>query len=283
LKIFKKLLLFFITAVFIYGVPVFPKLSGRVVDRAGILSQKTIKYLSEKLANFEKKTTNQVVVVTLKSLQGYSISDFGYQLGRHWGIGQKKRDNGVLLIIAPKEKKVRIEVGYGLEGTLTDALSSIIIQNKILPYFRKSDFNQGVISGINAILSTIKGTYKPKKEVTKKENFIPLIFFIFIFLLVFLQNLFSKKHKKFIAKIIPSGFIGFFGFVFTNSAIVGLIIMIVAFFTLLFFKVFDNGLSNGNSYWNSNNNNFFDNGGGFGGSFSGGGGGFGGGGASGGW
>src|SRR5271166_3155039 len=110
----------------------FPELTGRVVDDAGILDPATKAALEHKLAEFETKTTNQLVVVTLKSLQGTSIEDFGYQLGRHWGIGQSGKNNGVLLIVAPSEHKVRIEVGYGLEGTLTDALTRVIIERTII-------------------------------------------------------------------------------------------------------------------------------------------------------
>src|SRR5215510_9002444 len=94
----------------------FPRLTGRVVDEAGILDPQTKAALEQKLADFEAKTTGQFVVVTLKSLQGTSIEDYGYQLGRAWGIGQKDKNSGVLLIVAPNERKVRIEVGYGLEG-----------------------------------------------------------------------------------------------------------------------------------------------------------------------
>src|ERR1700738_664464 len=107
----------------------FPELTGRVVDDAGILDPSTKAALERKLAEFETKTTGQLVVVTLKSLQGTSIEDYGYQLGRHWGIGQKEKNNGVLLIVAPNERKVRIEVGYGLEGTLTDAVTKLIIES----------------------------------------------------------------------------------------------------------------------------------------------------------
>src|SRR5260370_40538125 len=99
----------------------------------------------------------QVVVVTLKSLQGLSIEDFGYQLGRHWGIGQKDENTGALLIVAPNEHKVRIEVGYGLEGTLTDALSRAIIERDIVPAFKRGDLNGGVLAGTAAILRVLGG------------------------------------------------------------------------------------------------------------------------------
>jgi len=137
--------------------PDFPQLTGRVVDQAGILSPSTREGLTEMLAQFEQATGKQVVVVTLRSLQGYPIEDFGYQLGRKWGIGQKGKNTGALLIVAPNERKVRIEVGYGLEETLTDAASRIIIEREILPNFRNGDFNGGVVAGTAAIVALLGG------------------------------------------------------------------------------------------------------------------------------
>jgi len=138
--------------------PNFPPLTGRVVDEAGVLSASTKSQLTDMLTDHERATGEQVVVVTLESLQGYSIEDFGYQLGRHWGIGQKGKNNGALLIVAPKEHKVRIEVGYGLEGELTDAICRTIIENYILPSFKRGDFNAGVLAGTTSILRVLGGT-----------------------------------------------------------------------------------------------------------------------------
>ena len=135
--------------------PQFPALTGRVVDGANILSGATKADLTEKLAALESKNSRQLVVVTLPSLQGYDIADYGYQLGRAWGIGQKSLNNGVLLIVAPTEHKVRIEVGYNLEPILTDALSEVIIQNAILPNFRKNDFNGGVEQGVAQLIQQL--------------------------------------------------------------------------------------------------------------------------------
>src|SRR4029079_2511486 len=106
----------------------FPQLTGRVVDEANILDTATEIDIEPKLEELEKKTSTQFVVVTLRSLRGRTIEEYGYQLGRAWGIGQKNTNNGVLLIVAPNERKARIEVGYGLEGTMTDAISSVIMQ-----------------------------------------------------------------------------------------------------------------------------------------------------------
>jgi uncharacterized protein len=137
--------------------PKYPVLTGRVVDDANVLSASTLTELTDMLAAHERATGQQVVVVTLDSLQGFTIEDFGYQLGRHWGIGQKGSNTGALLIVAPKEHKVRIEVGYGLEGTLTDAASRTIIDNYLLPNFKRGDFNDGVRDGTKAILQVLGG------------------------------------------------------------------------------------------------------------------------------
>jgi uncharacterized protein len=135
----------------------FPVLTGRVVDEAGLLSAADRAALTQSLADLEAKTTDQLVVVTLKSLQGTAIGDYGYQLGRRWKIGQKDKDSGVLLIVAASERKVRIEVGYGLEGTLTDAATKIIIENAILPRFKTGDFAGGIKSGVADIIQLLGG------------------------------------------------------------------------------------------------------------------------------
>ena len=137
--------------------PTFPPLTGRVVDDAGILSDQTKAQLTSMLQQQEKQTGDQVVVATLKSLQGYDIEDYGYQLGRAWGIGQKGKNNGAILIIAPNDRKMRIEVGYGLEGQLTDAQSKLIIAEIITPYFKRGDYDGGVLAGTTAVLKVIGG------------------------------------------------------------------------------------------------------------------------------
>ncbi len=135
--------------------PTFPPLTGRVVDDAHVLSPQTQADLTAKLAALEAKNGDQLIVVTLPSLQGYPIEDYGYQLGRAWGIGQKGKDNGVLLIVAPSEHKVRIEVGYGLEPVLTDAMTSLILQRAVLPKFRAGDVEGGVKDGADALVQQL--------------------------------------------------------------------------------------------------------------------------------
>jgi len=135
--------------------PAFPALTGRVVDQAQVLSPDTERELTDKLENLESATGRQLVIATVPSLQGYPIEDYGYQLGRTWGIGQKDKDDGVILLVAPNERKVRIEVGYGLEPVLTDALSSVIIQSAILPKFRDGDLPGGVVAGTDALVEQL--------------------------------------------------------------------------------------------------------------------------------
>ena len=144
-----------------FAEPKYPRLTGRIVDRAELLQSSTHRKLVQILRKHERETTNQVVVVTLKSLQGYSIEDFGLGLGNHWKIGQKGKDNGVLLIVAPKERKVRIEVGLGLEGILTNSLAQDIIDTRILSEFRENEMEAGIQNGVTAILEVLTGSYKP--------------------------------------------------------------------------------------------------------------------------
>jgi len=172
----------------------FPVLTGRVVDDAGILDAGTRAALTQKLAEFEAKTSDQLVVVTLKSLQGTSVEDFGVELGRHWQIGQKGKNNGVLLIVAPNERKVRIEVGYGLEGALTDAVSRLIIENAITPRFRAGDFPGGITRGVDDIISVLTGdaaewqqrAAKRPDPTTRWDSILILLLVFFVFGFVFL-------------------------------------------------------------------------------------------------
>jgi len=135
--------------------PGFPPLTGRVVDDANVLPPAVRAQLTEKLAELEQRTSQQLVVVTLPSLQGYDIADYGYQLGRAWGIGQKSSNNGVLFIVVPSERKVRIEVGYGLEPIMTDALSEVILSQRVLPKFRNGDIAGGIVAGTDAIVEQL--------------------------------------------------------------------------------------------------------------------------------
>jgi uncharacterized protein len=183
----------------------FPPLTGRVVDDARILSHATISQLDAMLAQHERTSGQQVVVATLDSLQGHTIEDYGYQLGRFWGIGEKGKNTGAILIIAPHEHKVRIEVGYGLEGQLTDAASRVIIENDITPQFRNGDFDAGVIAGTAAILRTLgddaagklnaDSEAQPIAQATDENQglvspAIMLVFFLVVIFLIMRRNRF---------------------------------------------------------------------------------------------
>jgi len=261
--------------------PEFPALTGRVVDQANILSPQTERQLTQMLAQHEQETSNQVVVVTLNSLQGYPIEDYGYQLGREWGIGQKGRDNGVLLIIAPTEKKMRIEVGYGLEGSLTDAISKNILSTVIRPRFRQGDMNGGVVAGTQAILSAIEGTYKPQKRSRRSSGGA----FDFFGVAVIFTMIFGGIVRHFIGnRIVASGVMGAIAFGI-GWLIFSVGVGIFAGFAVFLLTIFTGlgGGGGGGYYGGGYYGGGYSSGGSFGGGFSGGGGGFGGGGASGGW
>jgi uncharacterized protein len=153
LPILALLLVAFATAA--VAAPKFPQLTGRVVDNANVLSAATEQRLTEELAQLETQTGRQVVVATVPDLQGYEIEEYGYQLGRTWQIGRKGEDDGVVFLVAPSERKVRIEVGYGLEPVLTDALSSVILQRSVLPEFKQGRMEQGIVAGAEAIVQQL--------------------------------------------------------------------------------------------------------------------------------
>ncbi len=236
---------------------VFPSLSGRVVDGANILTASQRAEIETLLKNVEGRSTDQVVVVTVPSLQGTSVEDFGVQLARHWGIGQAGKDNGVLLIVAPVERKVRIEVGYGLEGVLPDALAGLIIQRRILPAFKRGDLAGGIKAGVLDIKDSLLGDAalvadRAKKPDNQIDGYLPFIFLAF-WLVPFVYFISSLNRDRRVSGRVPGGVVivpGSYG------------------------RVEDHWQGPGGFSRPS---------GGFGGGFSGGGGGFGGGGASGSW
>src|SRR4029077_21269836 len=135
----------------------FPQLTGRVVDQAGVMSADSRSAVEAKLKDLEDKSGIQLVVATVRSLEGSDIETYANQLFRTWKLGQAQKNNGVLLLVAHAEHKVRIEVGYGLEGTLTDALSSAIISGAIVPRFKTNDFPGGIERGVDGVISVLNG------------------------------------------------------------------------------------------------------------------------------
>jgi len=242
----------------------FPALSGRVVDQAGVMYAQSRSTVEAKLKDLEDRSSIQLVVATVRSLQGGDIETYANQLFRFWKLGEAKKNNGVLLLVAPSEHKVRIEVGYGLEGTLTDALSSVIIQSAIVPRFKVNDFSGGIERGVDGIISVLSGDTADwqrkigvrSNEPTKQFNslFPLLFFFVVIFVLIYLKG---SGHGT------PAG-----RYVRRNGRMV--------------FVPYSSGWCP-SSGWSSGGFGGGFSGGGFGGGFSGGGGSSGGGGASGGW
>jgi uncharacterized protein len=171
--------------------PTFPALTGRVVDQANLLSAADRAALETELAAFEAKSTDQIVVVTLPSLQGYPIDEFGYLLGRKWGIGQKNKDNGVLVIVAPTERKIRIEVGRRLEPLLPDGRAGSIISNTITPAFRRGDFSGGIKAGVAEIIAVLSGDQAELEQRSKRppppidySDYVVLAIWLLILILV---------------------------------------------------------------------------------------------------
>ena len=239
-----------------------------VNDYAGLLSADARQKLESVLAGFEKETSNQVVVAIFSGLEGQVLEDFSIRLAEKWKIGTKKNDNGVILLIFKEDRAVRIEVGYGLEGALPDALAKQIIQNEIVPSFKAGDFDGGVLKAVDAILRATKGEYKaaPNQE-DRMEQYKPWLFlFLFLYILVPIACYF----------LVVAASVSFFGMPGFFVSLV--VVLLLEFLRRIFLSPYMGHTfsSGGGSGWSS---------GGFsGGGFSGGGGGsFGGGGASGRW
>jgi uncharacterized protein len=167
----------------------YPALTGRVVDQANVITAQSRGALETKLKELEDKSSIQLVVATVKSLQGSDIETYANGLFRFWKLGQAQKNNGVLLLVAPAEHKVRIEVGYGLEGTLTDALSSVIIASAIIPRFKAGDFSGGIERGVDGIINVLSGDsagWQSKVEVRREDasadfdELFPLLFFLLV-------------------------------------------------------------------------------------------------------
>ncbi len=275
-----------------------PPLTGRVVDQADILSPSTENAITALLAAHEDSTSNQVAVLTIPSLEGEAIEDFSIRVAETWGLGAAENDNGVLLLVALNDREMRIEVGLGLEGDLTDAAAGRIIRGEMRPRFREGDFDGGVLVGVQRIVGTIEGTYTPP-ETSEEE--MPPFWFGLIFLLIpsifAFIGIFSSGGIRWFLFLFLIPFFLTGGFALTGSGVGGMIILglyaavyigssfhpkikaaqkgekvKIGPFTMT-------GLSSSGGGWSSGGGGGWSGGGGF----SGGGGSFGGGGSSGGW
>lgn len=261
-----------------------PALTGRIVDLAHVLPADVAASLTQELEAHETKTGNQVAVLILPSLDGEPLEPFSHRVATTWALGRKGTDNGVLLLVALRERKVRIEVGYGLEGTLTDLRSAHIIRNEIVPRFRAGDVPGGTAAGVRAILGTIEGTNQvsdrslPERR-TGEET--PAVQYVFIGIVVgtlagLILSHGLQRTRAFLGSLLAF-LIAQFG-----SAFLGVVAAVITAFLLMLFLQAGRGGGRGRQIgwgpdirWGS--------GGGLSGGFSGGGGDFGGGGASGDW
>jgi len=282
-----------------------PFLSGRVVDEAAMLPAETKQRMEEKLAAFEQRTGIQVAVLTVDSLEGEPIEDYSIRVAETWKLGQKGKDNGVLLLVAKQDRKMRIEVGYGLEPTLTDLESSRIIDNVIRPYFQKGDFGAGIEHGVDAILSALEGGEVPAQPVAQPAAKRAPPGFVLLFLLVLVTfSAFAVVsrglHAWFFYLFLTPFYALFPAFILPGIGISALIVAWVVLFPILRLWASKSGVGDrfgswprsprgpwGGGFWGGGGGGGFGGfgggGGGGGGGFSGGGGSFGGGGASGGW
>ncbi|MCI1278092.1 MAG: TPM domain-containing protein [Nitrospira sp.] len=270
-----------------------PPLSGRIVDQAHVLPPAVVERLTADLAAHEAKTSNQVAVLIIPSLEGEPLFDFSHRVATGWKLGRKGSDNGVLLLVSIKDRHIRLEVGYGLEGMLTDARSAQIIRNEIVPRFRAGDVPAGVTAGVQAILHTIEGTYRapehPAATPSSSDTFANVAFAVILGIVV---GLFFSRANRVVGPVVGGG-LSFLAAPWVIPALIAGAVSLVLVGLL-------SGVGQGPGQGRRRNGSPFDGtwfstqqggwgGGGFGGSFggsggfSGGGGDFGGGGASGDW
>jgi len=193
-----------------------PQLTGRVVDQAELLAPDQEAQIAGKLEALERETTRQLVVVTVPDLQGYSVEDFAFALGEQWKIGEKEADNGAILLVAPNEKRVRIEAGDGIEGILPDAMAWFIIRDRITPRFKAGDFPGGIGAGVDGIVEQLRAPLEVAEEralAAARErqratqgrgsggggarggSIVPLIFWGFIIIFIILPALFGRRGR----------------------------------------------------------------------------------------
>jgi uncharacterized protein len=269
----------FLAAGTVFALSIPDRPAGYVHDTLGLLSENTRLELEKTLADFERETSNQVVVVIFRSLEGESLEDFSVRLAQAWRVGQKGRDNGVVLLIFKEDRAVRLEVGYGLEGALPDAIANLIIRREIAPAFRQGDYDAGVTGAVRAIVQATRGEYRAEGPTRDRfQKVAPILFFVLVFYLL------APVVSYFLVAGWSTVFFGFPLGLWIGLGICAVLIVLRAFLNPFFFgetlaSRHRGGWSSGGGFGGSSWS-----GGGFsGGGFSGGGGGFGGGGSSGSW
>ena len=288
------ILLLFLLPISVYAA--LPEITARVTDLAHMLDADTKTRLEQKLEQLEQTDSTQIVVVTVPSLGGIPLENYSLQLAENAKIGQQGLDNGALLLIAKNEHKIRIEVGYGLEGKLTDLLSGRIIRNIITPEFKKGQFAKGIEEGVDAMIAAVKGEFTAK-DLPQKQNFSDDLFSFVVFLFVIFAGFGSilRKHPQ-IGGVLGAIVCPIASYAIFHVKTMVILLLIPGGFLIGYLAslIFANTFT-GTRHRSTTRNNRWRSGGGFGGGgfgggsfgggggFSGGGGGFGGGGASGGW
>lgn len=281
-RIFFLSFLLFVSSSILFALNVPPKPTGYVNDRAALLSAATRNQLERELKTFEAETSNQIVVVTIASLEEENLEDFSIRLAEQWKIGQKGKDNGVILLISREDRAARIEVGYGLEGALPDLTAKLIIERELLPRFREGKFDEGVQRAVQAVIAATKGEYQAENPVQSKTSLLEtwVIMFGLISLIIgLLIPLFIRPISSFQIMLLIFSFV------------IGSMVSVIFLFFCLFLTLANMGRKGSNytlgspgrksSDWGGFSSGSFPSGGGRG--FGGGGGSFGGGGASGRW
>ena len=272
------------------GLMPIPALKARVTDLTSTLAEAEVAALDGKLAAWEQQTGNQLAVLIVPTTKSEPIEAYSIRVADAWKIGRKGQDNGALLVVAKDDKKLRIEVGYGLEGVLTDVTSRRIIGDTIAPLMRQNQFAQGITAGVDRIIDVVnKGEPLAAKPAAKPQrgsgNGIPFeMFFIILFVVVpVVGGILRRIFGKALGSTVGAGIIGAAAWVVAGSLLIAGIAAVVGFIVMLFAGAGGGLASRGGGVWLPGGGGGWGGGGGGGGGFSGGGGGFGGGGASGGW
>src|SRR5439155_6047617 len=298
-SVFSGIVMLLFTSSIVYALDI-PPLRGRINDYAGMIQPDKARELESRLSDFERDTGHQIAVLTIPSLEADALEDFSIRVAENWKIGQKGFDNGAILLVAQKEHKLRIEVGYGLEGVLPDAIANRIINEIIVPRFRENDYSGGIEAGVNAILQVTKGEPLPERARTRtRSNASRASSLLTALTITAILALFIGMMQR---RLIGGAFGGAVaGLVATLGSAAGIgLVLVVALILGAVLGAIGSTMSATSSGWTGGSRyrrggwgggifpggfggGGFGGGGGGGGGFSGGGGGFGGGGASGGW
>ena len=231
--------------------------TGFVNDYTNTLNSEEKQQLENKLEQFEKETSNEISIVIIESLEGDVLENFTVELFKEWGIGKKGKDNGVLVLIAKDDKKMRIEVGYGLEGALTDAQANWIINNMMKPAFRANDFNKGINEAVEKIIAATNGEYVPSEKKRAMANLSfdawQMIFFVAFALILWLAAILGRSKSWWLGGVL-GGIVGVIigiikGFLFFGLITIGILIPLGLLFDFIVSKQYKATKARGSVPW----------------------------------